>query len=96
MEGAAAGQTMDRREDGFELRPGVREEYGQRADGILAAYPHATNADALKAAQDIMRESTFAWLTWAWAMLQSEKGKGRAFVYYYAWRREKAGTKGTR
>ena len=56
----------------------MREEYGQRADGILAAYPHATNADALKAAQDIMRESTFAWHTWAWAMLQSEKGKGPA------------------
>ena len=66
---------------GFEKQ--VREEYGQRADVILAAYPHATDADALKAAKDIMRESTFAWHTWAWAMLQSERGKGRAFVYYY-------------
>ena len=30
-----------------------------------------------------MRESTFAWHTWAWAMLQSEKGKSKAYVYYY-------------
>jgi para-nitrobenzyl esterase len=61
----------------------VRAGYGPRADAILAAYPHATDAEAFKAAKDIMRESTFAWHTWAWAMLQTEKGKGKAFLYYY-------------
>ena len=25
----------------------------------------------------------FAWSTWTWARLQSEKGKGKAFEYYY-------------
>lgn len=61
----------------------VRGGYGARADEILSAYPHATDAEASKSAKDIMRDSTFAWHTWAWAMLQSEKGKGKAFVYYY-------------
>ena len=61
----------------------VRAGFGAQADAILAAYPHATDAEAFKAAKDVMRESTFAWHTWAWAMLQTEKGKGKAFVYYF-------------
>jgi para-nitrobenzyl esterase len=61
----------------------VREGYGARADAILAAYPHATNDEAAKAGKDIFRETTFAWPTWAWATLQSQKGKGKAFVYYF-------------
>ena len=61
----------------------VRDNFGKGADAILAAYPHATDADAAKAGRDLMRESTFAWHTWAWAMLQAEKGKSKAYVYYY-------------
>jgi para-nitrobenzyl esterase len=61
----------------------VRSGYGKGADAILAAYPHATDAEALTSARNLARESTFAWHTWAWAMLQSDKGKGKAFVYYY-------------
>ena len=61
----------------------VRSGFGKGADGILAAYPHADDADASAAARNLMRESTFAWHTWAWAMLQSDKGKNKAFVYYY-------------
>jgi para-nitrobenzyl esterase len=61
----------------------VRSGFGKGAETILQAYPHATEADASAAARNLMRESTFAWHTWAWAMLQSEKGKGKAFVYYY-------------
>ena len=30
-----------------------------------------------------MRDSLFAWSTWAWARLQSSKGKGAAYVYYF-------------
>jgi len=61
----------------------VRDGFGKHADAILAAYPHATDAQAARSTNDIFRESTFAWHTWAWAMLQSEKGKGKAFVYYF-------------
>jgi len=61
----------------------VREGFGAHAEAILAAYPHATDAEAIKSTKDLFRESTFAWHTWAWAMLQSEKGKGKAYVYYF-------------
>jgi para-nitrobenzyl esterase len=61
----------------------VRGSLGKHADAILAIYPHATDAEAMKSTKDFFRESTFAWHTWAWAMLQSEKGKGKAFVYYF-------------
>ena len=61
----------------------IREGYGKSANALLAAYPHATDADAAKAGKDIFRESAFAWPTWAWAMLQSQKGKGKAYVYSF-------------
>ncbi len=61
----------------------IRSGYGDRADVILAAYPHATDAEAARAAADVFREFAFAWPTWAWARMQSQKGKGRAFVYYF-------------
>jgi para-nitrobenzyl esterase len=61
----------------------IREGYGKGADAILAAYPHGTDADAAKAGRDIFRDSAFAWPTWAWATLQAEKGKGKAYVYYF-------------
>jgi para-nitrobenzyl esterase len=61
----------------------VRATYGDRADEILAAYPHSPEAEAAAAARNVARDSTFAWGTWAWARLQSEKGKGAAYIYYF-------------
>lgn len=61
----------------------VRSGYGKHGDAILAVYPHATNEEAAKATRDIFRDSTFAWPTWAWAMLQAQKGTGKAYVYYF-------------
>ncbi len=61
----------------------IRSGYGERADVILSAYPHATDAEAARAAADVFREFAFAWPTWTWARLQSRKGKGAAFVYYF-------------
>jgi para-nitrobenzyl esterase len=65
------------------FEPPIRAAYGAKADAILAAYPHATDAQALQAARDIARDSLFGWHTWAWARLQSQKGKGKAYVYYF-------------
>jgi para-nitrobenzyl esterase len=79
-------------EGGLFARPGmtptlfesqIREGYGKHADAILAVYPHATNDEAAKAAKDVFRESVFAWHTWAWALLQTRQGKGKAYVYYF-------------
>ncbi len=61
----------------------IRAGYGDRADTILKAYPHATVAEATQSARDIFRDATFAWHTWAWAMLQSRQGREKAYVYYF-------------
>jgi len=61
----------------------IRSGYGERADIILRAYPHSTDAEAARASADVFREFAFAWPTWAWARMQSQKGKGKAFVYYF-------------
>src|SRR6185436_7840867 len=61
----------------------IRAAYGAKADTILAAYPHATVAEATQSARNIFRDATFAWHTWAWATLQSKYGRGKAYVYYF-------------
>jgi hypothetical protein len=40
-----------------------------------------------------MRDSTFAWPTWAWAALQSRNGKIKAFDAYYGKLRKAAKAK---
>jgi len=61
----------------------IRSQYGPLADTLLGAYPHSTDAEAAKSSKEISRDSMFAWSTWTWARLQSEKGTGKAFQYYY-------------
>lgn len=61
----------------------IRAEFGDYSGKILAAYPHATQAEAFTSAKNIIRDGLFAWHTWAWARLQSTKGRGPAYVYYF-------------
>lgn len=61
----------------------VRGQYAAGADAILKAYPHATEAQATRSAKDLFRESSFAWTTWTWAILQSRNGKEKVFTYYF-------------
>jgi len=62
----------------------IRGTYGEKADLILAANPHATDGEAHTAAKNNFRDSVFAWSTWRWASLQSQhKGKGKAYLYYF-------------
>jgi len=72
----------------------IREGYGKGADAILAAYPHSTDAEAAQSAMDVFRETAFAWPTWAWATLQSQKGHGKAYVYYFDHRTPQSPPKG--
>jgi para-nitrobenzyl esterase len=64
----------------------VRSGYGEYADKILAAYPAGSDAEALRSARDLFRDSAFAWNTWSWARLQSRTGKGKVYVYYFSHR----------
>ena len=68
---------------------GVRARYGPFADRLLEAYP--TAADRIpKTARDLARDSAFGWHTWSWARLQSSRGKGKAFLYYFDQHPERA------
>ena len=67
--------------EGFEKM--ISGQFAAGAEDLLNAYPHATDEEASRSAKDIMRESTFAWPTWAWASLHSRNGKNKAFVYYF-------------
>ncbi len=61
----------------------VRDGYGARADAILAAYSHATDAQASRAAKDLASDTMFHWNMFAWARLQAENGRSPAYVYWF-------------
>lgn len=62
----------------------IRAEYGAKAELILSANPHATDAEAHTAAKNNFRDSVFAWSTWRWASLQSaHSGSRKAYLYYF-------------
>jgi para-nitrobenzyl esterase len=61
----------------------ILDKYGPGAEEIVKAYPHATDAEAVRSAKDGIREASFTWPTWNWARLQSKKGRNKAFVYYF-------------
>jgi para-nitrobenzyl esterase len=60
----------------------TRKRYGEYADRLLKAYPTATDS-VPKTARDLARDSAFGWHTWVWARLQSQRGKGKAYYYYF-------------
>jgi para-nitrobenzyl esterase len=76
------GLSFTRVKTAAEYAAGVRERYGPFADRLLAAYP--ADGDAVtKTARDLARDSAFGWHTWSWARLQSARGKGKAYYYYF-------------
>jgi len=64
----------------------VHAGYGDYADKILAAYPSGSDAEALRSARDLARDSTFGWGTWTWARLESKRSKSKVYVYYFSHR----------
>jgi len=66
-----------------QYQAGIRQRFGSHADTILKLYPGATPEQARIANGDIMRDSTFAWPTWAWARLQTQTGKSGVYLYYF-------------
>jgi para-nitrobenzyl esterase len=61
----------------------MKEQFGAQADAVLNAYPHATDADAVRATRHVRNDTSFGWNMWTWAREQSEHGKGKVFSYYY-------------
>jgi len=60
----------------------TKARYGPFADKLIKAYPPGEGKVA-KTARDLARDSAFGWHTWIWARLQSQKGKGKAYLYCF-------------
>jgi len=72
-----------RKTDVAEFVKQVNSSYGSDAADILAAYPHADDEQASLSSKQLSRDNTFGWNAWAWARMQTQNGKGKAFVYYF-------------
>jgi hypothetical protein len=83
------GLSFTRVRTSEEYVAGVRARYGPFADRLLEAYPTA-GGGVPKTARDLARDSAFGWHTWSWARLQSSRGKGKAFLYYFDQHPERA------
>ena len=57
----------------------MKERYGPFADRLIKAYP-SSEGKVSKTARDLARDAAFGWHTWIWARLQSQKGKGKAYL----------------
>ena len=57
----------------------IARHFGPLPPQLLAAYPHKTDAEAVRARLDFERDLRFGWDMWAWAGLQARRGP----VYYY-------------
>jgi len=61
----------------------VRSGYGKKADDILAAYQHSTDAEATRSSTQLSSDTIFDWGQYTWACLESSRGKHNAYVYYF-------------
>lgn len=61
----------------------IKAQFGAQADTVLNAYPHVSDADAIRATRHVRNDTSFAWNAWTWAREQSSQGKGKVFSYYY-------------
>ncbi|HWG75776.1 MAG TPA: carboxylesterase family protein [Steroidobacteraceae bacterium] len=61
----------------------VRTGYGNKADSILAAYPHANDAQATRSGTQLSSDTIFDWNQYTWARLESSYGKHKAYMYYF-------------
>lgn len=61
----------------------VRQGYGASAAAILAAYPHASDAEAALSASHLGSDSTFLWNSYTWARLQTQNGRRPVYAYWF-------------
>jgi para-nitrobenzyl esterase len=59
----------------------IERSFGALPPQLMAAYPHATDAQARQSRLDFERDLRFGWDMWAWARLHS--AKGRAYLYHF-------------
>ncbi|MEN6427391.1 MAG: carboxylesterase family protein [Phycisphaerales bacterium] len=76
------GASFTRTRDPQAYIDGVKQRYGLFAERLLKAYPVGSDT-VPKTARDLARDAAFGWHTWIWARLQAERGKSKAYYYYF-------------
>jgi para-nitrobenzyl esterase len=61
----------------------TRKRFGDKADAILAAYPAATDAEALESAAALASDSFIGHSTWKWIELHAKTGKAPVYRYSF-------------
>jgi para-nitrobenzyl esterase len=61
----------------------LEHSFGALPPPLVAAYPHATDAEAKQARLDLERDLRFGWDMWAWARLQAATGHRAIYSYRF-------------
>jgi para-nitrobenzyl esterase len=61
----------------------VRKRYGTHADAVLAAYPAASDAEALESAAALTSDLFIGYATWKWLEMQTQHGKAPVYGYSF-------------
>ena len=61
----------------------IAKRWGPLPPRLLAPYPHATDAEAVKARLGFERDLRFGWDIWAWARLEAATGRGSVYYYHF-------------
>ncbi len=61
----------------------IAKRWGALPPQLLAAYPHATDAQARRARLDFERDLRFGWDDWAWARIAAAKGHNNVYYYHF-------------
>lgn len=62
----------------------IAKRWGALPPQLLAAYPHRTDAEAVRARLDFERDLRFGWDMWAWARLAAMHGAQAVYYYHFA------------
>jgi para-nitrobenzyl esterase len=61
----------------------IAKQWGPLPARLLAAYPHTSDAEALRARLDFERDLRFGWDVWAWAGLEAAHGRNAVYLYHF-------------
>jgi len=54
-----------------------------QGESLLSLYPIGKDTSVVSAVEGLSRDGSYAWNTWTWARLQTSKGRGKVYLYYF-------------
>jgi para-nitrobenzyl esterase len=65
-----------------QFKAGAKNQYGDKADQFLQAFPANTDAEAAQS-RKLISQLRFGWHNYTWAKMQSQHGTGKAYLYLF-------------